>query len=141
MRYMGLDLGTTSLGVATTDKTNTITTPLKVIKFPKERYDLAVEELKPIIEEKKITDIVLGLPKNMDNTLGFAAQRSIEFKDLLSNLGVNIHFYDERLSTVEALNILKTTGNKNIKEKNIVDAISANIILESYMKGIKWKIS
>lgn len=137
MRYMGLDLGTTSLGVATTDKTNTITTPLKVIKFPKERYDLAVEELKPIIEEKKITDIVLGLPKNMDNTLGFAAQRSIEFKDLLSNLGVNIHFYDERLSTVEALNILKTTGNKNIKEKNIVDAISANIILESYMKGIK----
>ncbi len=137
MRYMGLDLGTTSLGVATTDKTNTITTPLKVIKFPKERYDLAVEELKPIIEEKKITDIVLGLPKNMDNTLGFAAQRSIEFKNLLSNLGVKVHFYDERLSTVEALNILKTTGNKNIKEKNIVDAISANIILESYMKGIK----
>lgn len=137
MRYMGLDLGTTSLGVATTDKTNTITTPLKVIKFPKERYDLAVEELKLIIEEKKITDIVLGLPKNMDNTLGFAAQRSIEFKNLLSNLGVNVHFYDERLSTVEALNILKTTGNKNIKEKNIVDAISANIILESYMKGIK----
>lgn len=137
MRYMGLDLGTTSLGVATTDKTNTITTPLKVIKFPKERYDLAVEELKTIIEEKKITDIVLGLPKNMDNTLGFAAQRSIEFKNLLSNLGVKVHFYDERLSTVEALNILKTTGNKNIKEKNIVDAISANIILESYMKGIK----
>ena len=65
MRYMGLDLGTTSLGVATTDKTNTITTPLKVIKFPKERYDLAVEELKTIIEEKKITDIVLGDRKSV----------------------------------------------------------------------------
>lgn len=137
MRYLGLDLGTTSLGVAVSDKTNTITTPLKVIKFPKEHYEEAAEALKDIIKEKEITDIVLGLPKNMDNSLGFAAERSIKFSELLKKYNVNIHLYDERLSTVEALNILKSTGNRNIKEKNIVDAVSANIILESFMKGLK----
>lgn len=134
MRYMGIDLGTTSAGVAISDRTNTIASPLKVIKFPKERYDMAVIELQKIMEEKQITDVVLGLPKNMDNTLGFAAQRSQDFAHLLEPLGVHIHMQDERLSTVEAMNILKSTGNKRIKEKNVVDAVSAGIILESFLK-------
>lgn len=137
MRYLGLDLGTTSLGIAVTDKTNTITTPLKVLKFPKEDYESVLGELEKIINDYKITDIVLGLPKNMDNSLGFAAERSMNFSKLLDRFNLNIHLYDERLSTVEAMNILKSTGNRNIKQKNIIDAVSANIILESYLRGIK----
>ena len=137
MRYLGMDLGTTTLGLAITDKTNTICTPLKVIKFKSEDYESILEEIKEIIDEYNITDIVLGLPKNMDNSLGFASERSIKFKELLSIFPVKIHLYDERLTTVEAMNILKSTGNKNIKQKNIIDAISANIILESYLKGLK----
>ena len=137
MRFLGLDLGTTSLGVAVSDKTNTIATPLKVIKFPKEQYEDAIKELESIINEKNITDIVLGLPKNMDNILGFAAERSMKFKEMLKCFNVNVHLYDERLTTVEALNILKSTGNKRIKEKNVVDAVAANIILENYLKGLK----
>lgn len=135
MRYLGLDLGTTTLGISITDKTNTISTPLKVIKFPKEDYLSVLKELETIITDNNITDIVLGLPKNMDNSLGFAAQRSIEFKKLLEVFPVNIHLYDERLTTIEAMNILKSTGNKNIKQKNIIDAISANIILDSYLRS------
>lgn len=137
MRYLGLDLGTASLGLAISDKTNTLATPLKVIKFPKEEYEIALKELESIIKDNNITDLVLGLPKNMDNSLGFAAKRSLDFQEKLKRFNLCVHLYDERLSTVEAMNILKSTGNKRIKEKNIIDAISANIILESFLKGIK----
>lgn len=137
MRYMGLDLGTTTLGIAVTDKTNTIATPLKVLKFPKEEYEKVLPELEKLINEYKISNIVLGLPKNMDGSLGFASQRSINFSKLLERFEVKVHLYDERLTTVEAMNILKSTGNRNIKQKNIIDAVSANIILENYIRGLK----
>ena len=137
MRYLGLDLGTTTLGIAITDKTNTLVTPLKLIKFKREDYESILVELNNIIDEKHITDIVLGLPKNMDNSLGFAAQRSLKFEELLRKEGLRIHLEDERLTTVEALNILKSNGNKNIKEKEKTDILSAVLILESYLKRIR----
>lgn len=137
MRYLGIDLGTTTVGLAISDKTNILATPLKVIKFSKENYEEVLPELNQIIENNKITDVVLGLPKNMDNSLGFAAERSLKFSEMLEKLSVKVHLYDERLSTVEALNILKSTGNKRIKEKNVIDAVSANIILESFLRGQK----
>lgn len=140
MRVLGLDLGTKSLGIAVSDATNTIATPLKVINFKEGEYDSVISELQEIITTKKITDIALGLPKNMDNSEGFAAQRSIDFKALLEqHFAANIHLVDERLSTVEALNILKATGNKRINEKNIVDAVAASIILENYLKGLNYE--
>ncbi|MEG1150022.1 MAG: Holliday junction resolvase RuvX [Bacilli bacterium] len=137
MRVLGLDLGTCTLGVSISDRTNTIATPLKVIRFQKEDYDFAFNEVKKLVKEQDITDIALGLPKNMDNSLGFAAKRSMDFKELLDTLSVNVHLIDERLSSVEAFNILKTTGNKNIKNKHVIDAVAANIILENYLRGIK----
>ncbi|MEG1506235.1 MAG: Holliday junction resolvase RuvX [Bacilli bacterium] len=137
MRVLGLDLGTCTLGVSISDRTNTIATPLKVIRFQKEDYDFAFNEVKKLVNEQDITDIALGLPKNMDNSLGFAAKRSMDFKELLDSLHINVHLIDERLSSVEAFNILKTTGNKNIKNKHVIDAVAANIILENYLRGIK----
>ncbi len=137
MRVLGLDLGTKTLGVAVSDPQNILATPLKVINYPIGDYAYLIKAVNLIIEEYHITDIALGLPKNMDNTLGEAAKRSMAFADLLQNIAVNIHFVDERLSTVEALNILKATGNKHIKEKNVVDAVAASIILENYLKGRK----
>lgn len=136
MRVLGLDLGIKSLGVSISDKTNTIATPVGVISFDKEDYAMALEKLKPIIKDNNITDIALGLPKNMDNSLGFAAKRSLNFAELLEDLELEVHMIDERLSTVEAINILKETGNKNINKKDVVDAVAANIILENYLRGI-----
>ncbi len=135
MRTLGLDLGTKTLGIAISDPSNKIALPLKVLKFKDGDYTLIIAELKQIIKEKQITDIVLGYPKNMDNSEGFASQRSLDFKKELDALNINVHLEDERLSTVEALNILKATGNKKIKEKAIVDAVAASIILERYLKG------
>ena len=135
MRTLGLDLGTKTLGIAISDPNNKIALPLKVLKFKEGDYSLILTELRQIIKEKQITDIVLGYPKNMNNSAGFASQRSLDFKKELETLNVKVHLEDERLSTVEALNILKATGNKKIKEKAIVDAVAASIILERYLKG------
>lgn len=134
MRYLGLDLGTTSLGVAISDKTNTLVSPLTLIKFKKEDYNDALNKLMEIIKDKNISKVVLGLPKNMDNSLGFAAQRSLNFKKILESENVEVILEDERLTTVEAINIMKNNGLKGINEKNKTDVLSAVLILESYLK-------
>lgn len=137
MRYLGLDLGTTSLGVAISDKTNTLVSPLTLIKFKYEDYEDALNKLMVIIKDKNISKVVLGLPKNMDNSLGFAAQRSINFKSMLENEGVLVILEDERLTTVEAINIMKDNGLKKINKQKKTDVISAVLILEMYLKRLK----
>ena len=92
-----------------------------------------------IAEEKKVKDFVLGLPKNMDNSLGFAANRSLNFKTMLEEKGFNVYLEDERLTTVEALNIMKNNGMKNIKEKEKTDILSAVLILETFLKREKYE--
>ena len=121
MRCLGLDLGTRTLGVAISDKTNTLASFLKVIRFNDDTKNQMYEELCQIIKEYNITHVILGLPKNMDNSLGFASQRSIDFKNHLTTLvDVEIILLDERLTTVEAENILKGKGfvvNVNVIEE------------------------
>ena len=135
MRSLGLDLGTKTLGVAITDKTNSIASPLKVIRFNDSNYEELIEPVKQLVEEYKITDIALGLPKNMDNSLGFAAERSLKFKEILEkNINIEISLIDERLSTKEAEMILFNTGNNGKKRKRIIDGVAATIILETYLR-------
>ena len=135
MRCLGLDLGTKTLGVAITDKTNSICSPLKVIRFNDSNFEELIEPVKELIEAYNITDIALGLPKNMDNSLGFAAERSIKFKELLeSHIDIEIELVDERLSTKEAESILFNTGNNGKKRKQIIDGVAATIILETYLR-------
>lgn len=138
MRYVGLDLGTTSLGVSISDKTNSLVSPLVLIKFAKEDYDDALRKLLEVIKDKNVSKIVLGLPKNMDNSMGFAAERSINFKKILEECGYEVVLEDERLTTVEALNIMKNNGLKNINKKNKTDVLSAVLILEMYLKRISY---
>ena len=135
MRVLGLDLGTKTLGVAITDKTNSIASPLKVIRFNESNYEELIEPVKELVDRYSITDIVLGLPKNMDNSLGFAAERSLKFKELLEkHIGIEITLIDERLSTKEAEMILFNTGNNGKKRKQIIDGVAATIILETYLR-------
>lgn len=134
MRFLGLDLGIKSLGVAISDKTNTLSSPLRLITFKKEDYESALRELMPIIEEYNITAVVLGLPRNMDNSLGFASKRSMYFKDLLDSKGIKVYLEDERLTTVQALNIMKNNGMKKINKQDKTDILSAVLILESFLK-------
>ncbi len=133
MRYLGLDLGTKTLGLAVTDKTNTIATPYKTCFY--NHYDELIQELKIIVEEKEIGTFVLGYPKNMNNTLGPAIERTETFKKVLENsFSLPIVLIDERLSTVEAENILIKTDTKRKKRKKIIDSYAAAIILDTYLK-------
>ena len=139
MRYLGLDLGTKTLGVSITDKTNTLVSPLRVIKFAFEDYDTALEEVKKIIIEFSITKVVLGMPKNMDGSIGFAGMRSLKFKEMLEENNIEVVLEDERLTTVEAENYLLEADTSRKKRKKVIDGVAATIILETYlrMKGNK----
>lgn len=135
MRYLGLDLGTKSLGLAISDRTNMIATPLKTLTFQNEDYESIIKDLKEIIEEKEITELILGFPKNMDNSCGFATERSLKFKKILENkISIPVHLMDERLSSKEAENILLSTGLRREKRKKVVDNVAAAIILDTYLK-------
>lgn len=134
MRILGLDLGIKSLGVAITDKSNTLVRPYKVIKFQSEDYEYALNEVKKIVEEEGVDKVVLGLPKNMDGSIGFAGERSLNFQKMLENAHIKVILEDERLTTKSAENIIHE-NNENIKNtKSKIDAIAASIILESYLR-------
>lgn len=136
MRYLGLDLGTTSLGISISDKTNTLVSPLKVIKFAFEDYESVIDELKDIIKNNNIGKVILGLPKNMDGSMGFASERSLNFKKLLEENNISVILEDERLTTKLSENIIHS-NNENIKNtKNKIDSIAASLILESYLKQV-----
>lgn len=140
MRFLGLDLGTKTLGLSISDKTNVIASPLKTLHFKEEDYESVLAELEKIVMEKGITDFVLGLPKNMNNTLGFAAERSEKFANILKcKFTLPIHFVDERLSTVEAEKILIQGDKSRKKRKKVIDNVASSIILDTYLKGRKYK--
>jgi putative Holliday junction resolvase len=133
MRALGLDLGTKTLGLAITDRTGAIANPYKTLKFSK--VEDVIEPLKKIINEENIGEIALGLPKNMDNSLGFASQRSLDFKSLLEkNIDIPITLVDERLSTVEAEMYLINADMSRKKRKDVIDAVAASVILNTYIR-------
>lgn len=135
MRCLGLDLGTRTCGLAMSDKTNFIASPFKTLKWDGENYDLLFAELDTIIKEYSITDLVLGLPKNMNNTLGFASERSLKFKEALEDrYGLKVVLIDERLTTVEAENYLISADMSRKNRKKVIDGVAASLILDTYLK-------
>ena len=134
MRYLGLDLGTKTLGIAKSDSMGIIASSYKLLKFENEDYNSLIEPLKDIINELKIDKIVLGLPKNMDNSLGFASDRSLNFKKIIEdNIDIEVILQDERLSSVEANNLMISNGTRRDKRKEKVDSLAATIILQRYL--------
>ncbi len=135
MRCLGLDLGTRTLGLALSDKMNMIASPYKVLRWDGEDYNLLFKELDKIIDDNQITDLVLGLPKNMNNTLGFASERSMLFKEALEKrYKMEVHLVDERLTTIMAENTLLEADMSRQKRKKVIDGIAASIILDTYLK-------
>ncbi len=134
MKYMGLDLGTRTLGISISDATHTIATSYKTIRFEDSQYDSLIGQLKTIIDDNNIGKIVLGLPKNMNNTIGDRALTTLEFKEKLEkNFNIEVVMQDERLSTVEATNYMIQADMSRKKRKAKVDALAANIILQTYL--------
>ncbi|MCR5223716.1 MAG: Holliday junction resolvase RuvX [Bacilli bacterium] len=136
MKCLGMDLGTKTLGLATSDKLGIIASPYKVIRY--DDTNTLVDEVVKLIDELKIDTLVLGYPKNMNNSLGEAVERTMKFKQLLEEkVNMEINLIDERLSTVEAENYLIGEDMRRQDRKKIIDAVAASIILDTYLRKVK----
>lgn len=134
MRYLGLDLGTKTLGIAVSDVTHTISSSLKTIRFEEGEYESAITELKSLIKEFNVEKIILGFPKNMNNSIGESGKRTLLFRERLeAELEIPVIMQDERLTTVEATNYMLEANLSRRKRKSKIDGLAANIILQTYL--------
>ena len=133
MRVLGLDLGSRTLGIAVSDPTGLIASHYGVIRH-NEEYDRLVGEVERLVSGLKIDVVVLGFPKNMNNTIGPKGELSIEFQKKLEKvLTIPVVLQDERLTTKSANDVL-LQGNVSRKDrKKVVDSVAATIILQSYL--------
>lgn len=135
MRILGLDYGSKTVGVAVSDPLGFTAQGVEIIRRKSEnkmRQTLArIEEL---IAQYQVEEIVLGLPKNMNNTLGDGAEKSLELKETLERrTGLPVVMWDERLTTVSANRVLMETGVRRENRKEHVDEIAAVFILQGYL--------
>ena len=137
MRYLGLDLGSKTLGMSISDITGIIASNLGTLYFDDEDYDSLLIPLKKVIDENNVEKIVLGLPKNMDNSIGPRALITLEFKEKLeTNLKIEVIMEDERLTSVISNNVLISADISRKKRKKKVDGMAAVLILQSYLDRI-----
>lgn len=138
MRYLGIDLGSKTVGLAMSDPTRTIASTYKTIFFKNEDYNSTIDEIKQIVEDFDIKKIIIGLPKNMNNTLGERAIITTEYKKLLEeNIDVPVIMFDERLTSVISNSILIEADMSRKKRKKKVDGIAAQVILQDYLNKEK----
>lgn len=139
MRYLGIDLGSKTIGLALSDETLTIATSYKTIFFNNEDYSSTIAKIKEVVEEFDIKKIIMGLPKNMNNTLGERALITLEYKKLLEeNLNIEVIMMDERLTSVISNNVLIEADMSRKKRKKKVDSVAAQIILQDYLDKEKY---
>lgn len=131
-RIMGLDIGDKTIGVAVSDLMGMTAQGIKTIKRTSKKND--IEEIKQIIKEKQVNLIVSGLPKNMNGTIGPQGEKVQKFCELIKEeTGLEIEFWDERLTTVAAEKTLITADVSRKKRKNVIDMMAAVLILQGYL--------
>ncbi len=136
MRIMGIDYGDSRVGIAVSDPLGFTAQGVQTLQN-KGKKKLSAEILE-VLEKYKPEKIVVGMPKNMDGTLGFRAEETYKFAEFLKTLtAAEIVFWDERLTTVSAAMILNETNTRGKSRKKVIDTVSACIILENYMNSLK----
>lgn len=131
-RFLGLDIGKKRIGVATCDPL--LITTRSVTALSREPEEKAIAEISAICKEYGITTVVVGLPYNMDGTLGSQAKDCQDFaKRLEVDAKLEVCFEDERLTSFEAEQILASQGKKYTKNKELVDMMSAELILRQFI--------
>lgn len=133
MRLMGIDFGDARVGIALSDPLGIMAQGYGTLK--NDGTDQLFHDILAIIKEKEVTKIIIGLPKNMDNTEGFRSTATKEFAEKLRSFtDAEIEFFDERLTTVSAHGFLSEMNVRGKKRKGAVDTLSAALILETYMR-------
>lgn len=132
-RILCLDVGEKNIGVAVSDSLGLTAQGLEVIKRQSLSRDL--ERIRQLIKEYEVEEIVLGLPRNMDGTIGEKAREILRFKDKLDALaGIKVTTWDERLTTVAAQRALLEADVSRKGRKKVIDKLAAVLILDSYLR-------
>ena len=137
MRILGLDFGTKTTGVAVSDPLGFTAQGLEIIRRT-DSYNLnpTINRIKEICEEYKVEKIVLGFPKNMNNTEGERCQHTLVFKKKLEQaLALPVDLWDERLTTMEAENVLLAADVSRGRRKQVIDKLAAVLILQNYLQA------
>ena len=136
-KMLGLDIGEKNIGIAVSDGLGITAQPLTTIRRKSTNTD--IEAIKKIIEEHHAEEIVVGLPKNMDGSIGIQAQKAIQFADKLKQcLDVRVTLRDERLTTVIAEKAMLEGDLSRKKRKKRIDKIAAQLILQNYLDSKKF---
>ena len=137
MRILGIDYGDARVGIAVSDPLMLTAQSIKTL--PNKVFDKMLESLDEIYNEYKPEKIVLGFPKNMDGSVGFRGDITLEFKKTLEEKypKSEIILYDERLSTVMADRFLSATNTRGSGRKKVIDTVSAAVILQNYLDSIR----
>lgn len=136
MRILAIDYGDSRVGLAVSDIMGWMAQGIKTV--PNHGEKKLLSEIEPILKEYNPEKIVLGLPKNMDGTSGFRVDATKKFAESLKTIySGEIVFWDERLTTVSAAHILNETNTRGKKRKNVIDTVSACMILDDYLGRMK----
>ena len=141
MRIIGLDYGTKTVGVALSDESGLIAQPMETItRKHATKLRQTYARIEEIISEYGVERIVLGLPKNMNNTQGVRVESTMEFKEKLERrTGLPVIMWDERLTTVAADRTMMEAGIRRENRKEYVDKIAAAFILQGYLDSLAFK--
>ncbi len=138
MRYMGLDLGNRTVGVAFSDPMGIVATGYETFRFNEKDLQKVLEYVKILVVEKKVDKIVLGLPKNMDGTIGFQSEYVMTFKKMIEDeINIEVILVDERLTTTQVTRVMIDADLSRKKRKAQVDKLAAVVILQSYLDSKK----
>lgn len=134
LRILALDVGNKRIGAALSDELNILAQPLYTIH--RKGLERDIQEIVNIIKEKNVGTVIVGLPKNMDGTVGFQGEKTQKFAEILmQNIEVPLIMWDERLTTVSARRIMIENDVKQKDKKNLVDTVAAVVILENYLNS------
>ena len=141
MRILGLDFGSKTVGVAVSDGLLLTAQGVETIERKDEnKLRKTCARIEELIAEYEVTEIVLGLPKNMDNTEGDRVEKTKAFGEMLERrTGLPVHYWDERLTTVAAEQILMESGVRRENRKAVIDKVAAGLILQGYLDCLKTK--
>ncbi|CAI8953464.1 MULTISPECIES: Holliday junction resolvase RuvX [Priestia] len=136
MRVLGLDVGTKTIGVAVSDEMGWTAQGIETIKIADEQMEQSYPRLQQLIDEYSVEKIVVGLPKNMNGTIGPRGEACIEFADnVKEKLNIETMMWDERLSTMAAERVLLSADVSRKKRKKVIDKMAAVMILQGYLNS------
>jgi putative Holliday junction resolvase len=137
MRILGLDVGSLTIGVAISDIFGWTAQSLEIIQINEEKQDFGFKRLDELLKEYEVSKVVIGLPKNMNNTIGPRAESSLAYGKMVEDhFALPVIYQDERLTTVQAERMLVEQADiSRKKRKKVIDKLAASLILQNYLDG------